>query len=115
MDNIDNFLREMEDRYGFDFQADFGRIEDHIQAMRDDHGDISDLKTDTEWKQYPGERAHEEYEWWRTVLNERKESVPYFDKSVTVVATVQVSSVAVERVFPQLTFIWNSIGDNTLW
>ena len=105
----------MEDRYGFDFQADFGRIEDHIQAMRDDHGDISDLKTDTEWKQYPGERAHEEYEWWRTVLNERKESVTYFDKAVTVVATVQVSSVAVERVFPQLTFIWNSIGDNTLW
>ena len=47
-------------------------------------------------------------------MNERKEIVPYFEKAVTIVATVQVSSAAVERVFSQLTFIRRALGDNTL-
>ena len=76
-----------------------------MQAVGEDDGDIADPDTDTYWKQYPSERALQEYELRRTVLNERKGIVPYFEMYVTILAIVQVSSAAVERVFSQLTFI----------
>ena len=46
-------------------------------------------------------------------MNERKDSVPFFLKAAKLVAIVQVSSAAIERVFSQLTFIRRAVGDNT--
>ena len=62
-------MREREDRYGFDIQADFGSIYYHMQAVVEDDGAIEGPDTDTDWKQDHGERSRCEYEWWSTVLN----------------------------------------------
>mmetsp|Transcript_21933 Transcript_21933/g.47630 ORF Transcript_21933/g.47630 Transcript_21933/m.47630 type:complete len:106 (+) Transcript_21933:28-345(+) len=51
--------------------------------------------------------------WWRMLMNERTDSVPFFVKAAKLVAIVQVSSAAIERVFSQLTFIRRAVGDNT--
>ena len=85
-----------------------------MQDVGEYGGAIADLYTDTEWKHNPGERDCRKYEWWRAILNDSKEIVPYFDKDVKIVATVQLSSVEVERLFYQLTFIWRALGDNTM-
>ena len=47
-------------------------------------------------------------------MNERSGSVPFYEEVVRLVAVVQVSSAAVERVLSQLTFIWRAVGDHTL-
>ena len=46
-------------------------------------------------------------------MNDSKESVTYSEKSVAIVATVQVYIAAVEIVFSQLTFIQRDLGKNT--
>ena len=46
-------------------------------------------------------------------MNEKKSSIPTFQEAVRIIATVQVSSAAVERVFSQLTFIRRAVGDIT--
>ena len=46
-------------------------------------------------------------------MNERKTEVPKFQIAARLVATVQVSSASVERVFSQLTFIRRVVGDTT--
>ena len=47
-------------------------------------------------------------------MNDRSGSVPFSEEVVMLVAVVQVSSAAVERVFSQLTFIQRAVGDRTL-
>ena len=81
LENIDNFLRGREEKYGYDFQSYFRSIEDHMQAG----GEDEDQNTGMDSKQDPFERACYEYGWRRNVLNERKESVLYSEKYVTVV------------------------------
>jgi hypothetical protein len=65
----------------------------------------------SDWKQDVGERARRIYDWWRVVMNEKR-GVPTFQEAVRAIATTQVSSAAVERVFSQLTFIRRVIGDS---
>ena len=76
---------------------------------------VKDVKEPKEldWKQDVGERSRRIYEWWRVIMNERKHCIPNFQQAVRLVATVQASSAAVERVFSQLTFIRRAVGDRT--
>ena len=46
-------------------------------------------------------------------MNKRKYEVPTFQQAVRLISTSQASSVAVERVFSQLTFIKRVLGDDT--
>lgn len=64
----------------------------------------------SDWKQDVGERARRVYDWWRVIMNENR-GVTTFQEAVRLIATTQVSSAAVERVFSQLTFIRRAIGD----
>ena len=116
LENIDKYLQEQEEGVpggGYDFVAAFSSIEDLVRTTgEDDSGIGEDLNND--WKQDVGERSRRIYAWWMVVMNEKKDEIPYFQKAVRLVAVVQASSAAVERVFSQLTFIRRAVGDSTL-
>ena len=67
-----------------------------------------------EWKNDPGERSRRIYEWWKTIMNGHNSKLKYFSKAVCLIATVQTSSAASERVFSQLNFIRRVVGDRLL-
>ena len=115
--NIDNHLRQKEEEgeVDYDFESAFGSIEDMVHSAGEDEDDIGqDSSGHTDWKQDIGERSRRIYDWWRTVMNERNGTIPCFEEAVRLVAVVQVSNAAVERVFSQLTFIRRAVGDATL-
>ena len=69
------------------------------------------------WEDDPGERARRIWEWWRGLLkadadDEIRSKVPSFLKVVMLVALVQVSSAAAERVFSLLKRVRDACGDS---
>ena len=56
------------------------------------------------WLQDPGEKARRIWHYWKPIVSVKtsKDDYPYFRKALCLVALVQVSSCAVERVFSQL-------------
>ena len=67
-----------------------------------------------EWENDPGEGLKIIYEWWRTIMNGHNIKLKYFSTAVCLIATVQTSSAASERVFSQLNFIRRVVGDHIL-
>ena len=67
-----------------------------------------------DWKNDPGERSRRIYEWWKSIMNGHNTRLKYFALAVCLIATVQTSSAASERVFSQLNLIRRVVGDNTL-
>ena len=67
-----------------------------------------------DWKNDPGERSRRIYEWWKSIMNGHNTRLKYFTLAVCLIATVQTSSAASERVFSQLNFIRRVVGDKTL-
>ena len=96
----------MEDKstVDYDFGSVFGSIMKVVEVAGDDGSDVDGQNNSNEWKQDVGERSRQVYGWWRMLVNERKDSVPCFLRAATLVAIVQVSSAAIERIYSQLTF-----------
>lgn len=115
--NIDDYIRKMEEEGGdeYDFQSAFGSIEEVVKGAGENDSGIGESFTSSDWKQDVGERSRRIYEWWRTVMNERRcDGIRCFVEAVKLVAVCQVSSASVERVFGQLTFIRRAVGDGKL-
>ena len=97
--NIDKYLQDKEAGLvaDFDIEAAFGSVEGMIRSAGEDDSDIgSDGSSGNDWKYDIGERSRRVYEWWRTMMNERKYTLPYFFTAIRFLATVQVSSAATE-------------------
>ena len=62
----------------------------------------------------PGERSRIIYEWWRTIMNGHYTKLKYFSTAVCLIATVQTSSAASERMISRLNFIRRVVGDHML-
>ena len=89
-------------------------IEQAVQATGEEDIGQDDFRI-VKWKKEIGARAQRVYNWWRTAMNERKDSsIPTFYEAVRLIAVTQASSAAAEHVFSQLTFIRRAVGDATL-
>ena len=90
-------------------------VEQAVRAAGEDSndGDEDDNFRNMDWKQDVGERSRRVYDWWRTVMLEKSDEIPHFQKAVMLAVLAQPSSAAVERVFSQLTFIRRAVGDLT--
>ena len=62
------------------------------------------------WEDDPIEVARRRWEWWRA----KRGKFTYFSKAARLVVLVQVSSAAVERIFSQVKYILEQIGDSAL-
>lgn len=65
---------------------------------------------DKTWLDDPIEKARRLWEWWRANHNK----FTYFSKAARLVVLVQTSSCAVERVFSQVKYILETVGDLVL-
>jgi len=73
------------------------------------NGDYLDEKKLT-WEDDSIEVARRRWEWWRA----KRGKFTYFSKAARLVVLVQVSSAAVERIFSQVKYILEQIGDSAL-
>ena len=62
------------------------------------------------WEDDPIEVPRRRWEWWRS----KRGKFTYFSKAARLVVLVQVSSAAVERIFSQVKYILEQIGDSAL-
>ena len=62
------------------------------------------------WEDDPIEVARRRWEWWRA----KQGAFVYFSTAARLIVLVQVSSAAVERVFSQVKYILETIGDSAL-
>jgi hypothetical protein len=113
--NVDAHLRQQEEEGSNDEAEDGDGYVGVEEAVRDamlaeDNDNSNNNFRYSDWKHDVGERARRIYDWWRVVMNEKR-GVSKFQEAVRIIATTQVSSAAVERVFSQLTFIRRAIGD----
>ena len=83
------------------------RLDRKIKRRRLDNGDNLD------WKNDPGERACQIWEWWKLRMLDNDE-FQYFRKALRLVVLTQVSSCSVERVFSQLKIMRDACQDNML-
>lgn len=91
-----------------DVRVQMQHIENEADEMADD--DFRNMS----WKNDAGERGRRVYEWWRVLMNEKKTSIPHFQKAIRLIVLMQPSSASCERVFSQLTFIRRIVGDRIL-
>ena len=77
----------------------FSRLLKKLEIITDERED-----NEEEWLQDPGEKARRIWHYWKPIVSVKtsKDDYPYFRKALCLVALVQVSSCAVERVFSQL-------------
>ena len=69
-----------------------------------------DKYNDRSWKDDRIECARRAWEWWRT----HHKKFNYFSKTAALVALVPITSAAVERIFSQVKFIIETVGENGL-
>jgi hypothetical protein len=92
-----------------------GEEEDHpLQPFNlDDIADINRYK-ESHWEDDPGERGRRIYQWWLSWILNNSSEIKFFAHAIRLVALVQPSSAACERVFSQLQYIRHICGDRLL-
>ena len=56
---------------------------------------------DDDWRKDAGEKAKRIWEWWKPIVVDDS-NFPFFSLALRLIALIQVSSCAVERVFSQM-------------
>jgi hypothetical protein len=82
---------------------------DEKLATRIGNGTIGD---DVTWKDDPIESTRHVWEFWR--VHRKNVKIFHNAKAAHLIALVQISSASVERIFSQMTLIWDSCGDSML-
>lgn len=71
---------------------------------------LGEDNVENDWRKDPGEKATRIWEWWKPIVVDST-SFPAFGKALRLIALIQVSSCAVERVFSQLKLIVETCGN----
>ncbi|KAL3765855.1 hypothetical protein ACHAWO_006400 [Cyclotella atomus] len=115
---IDNIIDEipyykgMLDRTGEDFWNGVEGATKYDIDLARKVVDNPDKYAGSTWKDDPIEKARRVWEWWRA--NHSNPGIFYFAEAARLVALVQISSAAVERIFSQVKLICETTGDSPL-
>jgi len=98
----------------FNFNWDMDQSKSFESRLEKRRKRLGPNRVDEDWRKDPGEKARRIWEWWRPIVTEDSTSSPAFSKALRLIALIQVSSCAVERVFSQLNMIVETCGCHML-